>query len=365
MSTKSGWKMKISCRKGITLNFRQAICILLSLMLTIFSLPALAAAVIEQVGSNNGDSPSTPLAEEELPKVIDHITYPDLYPDFSFSGEDDLLEIWFPSVRDQDSAIYLYQDQVWMLDCGDERAQTEAVPLLRYLGVEQIDKLFNTHPHHDHLNGLYSIDEFFPVKELLICFPEDSTVHMTAAMEYCKGNGIPVTHFGDEEVFTMGDGLVSFLSWQKTSEDESINDRSAQFMISYGLCNLFSMADMELHGQWQLYDALSPELLKADILRYPHHGKKFMYDDLYRAINPALVIITNSTRIPEISESTKFLDYKHVPVVYTRQPNKVIHLVTDGQRWLCEEVAFNPNDYLPPAEEESSPAAVVTVSTAP
>ena len=85
--------MKISCRKGIKLKFRQAICIFLSLMLTIFSLPALAAAVIEQVGSNDGDSPSAPLAEEELPKVIDHITYPDLYPDFAFSGEDDLLEI--------------------------------------------------------------------------------------------------------------------------------------------------------------------------------------------------------------------------------------------------------------------------------
>ena len=46
-----------------------------------------------------------------------------------------------------------------------------------------------------------------------------------------------------------------------------MNDRSAQFMISYGACNLLTMADMELHGQQQLYEALPPESFKADILR--------------------------------------------------------------------------------------------------
>ena len=109
--------------------------------------------------------------QAEPPKVINRITYPGDYPDFSFSGDDDLLEIWFPIIKDQDAAIFLYQDQVWMLDCGDERAKEEIVPLLRYLGLTRIDRIINTHPHHDHLNGLYSIHEAVPVEELMICFP--------------------------------------------------------------------------------------------------------------------------------------------------------------------------------------------------
>ena len=296
------------------------------------------------------------------PKVIDRITSPSAEPDFAFSPDDDLLEIWLPQVRDQDAAVFIYQDQVWMLDCGDQRASTESVPLLKYLGVRKIDKLINTHPHHDHLNGLYAIDSEFPVSELLICFPEDSTKHMTAAMEYCKGNQIPLTHFGDEAILSMGDGLVNFHAWQKSGESESINDRSAQFMVSYGACDMFFMADMELRGQRQLYDALGPDPLKADILRYPHHGKKAMLDEVFYAVDPALVIVTNSPRVVEISESTKYLDYKHVPVTYTNRIGSVIHLVTDGRNWLCEDVPFDASKWLP-AEPSVSPS--VSESPAP
>ena len=293
------------------------------------------------------------------PKVIDRINFPDLNQDFSFSGEDDLLEIWFPPIRDQDAAIFLYQDQVWMLDCGDERSLFEIVPLLRYLKLDHIDRVINTHPHHDHLNGFYFIDRFFPIRELMICFPEDATAHMTAAMEYCKGNGIRITQYGDESVLLMGDGLVSFVAWMKTAEDENLNDRSAQFMISYGACNMLSMADMELHGQHQLYDAVGPEALKADILRYPHHGKRFMVAEVFDSIRPALTIITNSVRILDVAESTRFLDSRQALAAYTGLASAVVHLVTNGQYWLCETVPFNPRDYMTPAEEEAAEKAGV------
>ena len=291
--------------------------------------------------------------DDALPKVIDHIHTPGEYADFSFSGEDDLLEIWFPSVRDQDAAIFLYQGQVWMLDCGDERAESETVPLLKYLGIDHIDRLINTHPHHDHLNGLYSIDAAIPIRELLICFPEDSTIHMAAALEYCKGNGISVSYFEDESILSMGDGLVSFLSWMKVRETENLNDRSAQFMITYGQCRYLTMADMELRGQNQLLAALGPDPLKADILRYPHHGKKQMAIDLYRAISPSLVIITNAPRILELADSTRFLGYQHASVAYTNQNLYILHLTTDGNHWLCEEIEFDPAPYLVSAQEET------------
>ena len=282
------------------------------------------------------------------PKVIDRITVPDAYPNFSFSDDDDLLEVWFPGVRDQDCTIFLYQDEVWMVDCGDERARVEIVPLLKYLGIEKIDRLFNTHPHHDHLNGLSWIHSEVPVEELLICFPEDSTEHMTAAMEYCKGNGIPITSFEDESVFGMGDGLVSFLTWLKVPEEETINDRSAQFMVTYGQCRMLIMADIELRGQRILYEAMDPASFAADILRYPHHGKIHMVDDLFSAIHPALAIISNPPRIVEIRDATYFLDKKHVPIAFTRRTPWLLHLVTDGTHWLCEEIAPDLSPWTPP-----------------
>ena len=254
-----------------------------------------------------------------------------------------------------------------MIDCGDERAETEIVPLLESLGISQVDRLINTHPHHDHLNGLYAIDAEIPVKELLICFPEDATRHMTAAMEYCRGNGIPVTSFADESVLGLGDGAVSLLCWQKSAEEDSVNDRSAQIMLGYGDCNMLFMADMEVHGQRQLYAALAGDpdqpavhqalaetaaLLKADILRYPHHGKQYMFDPLWQLIAPELTIITNTMRIAEIKAAVTFLENKHAAVAYTHQPPWVLHLQTDGNHWLCEQLAFDPVPWL--TQEEGS-----------
>ena len=167
---------------------------------------------------------------------------------------------------------------------------------------------------------------------------------MTAAMEFCKGNGIPVTSYDDEAVFNMGHGTVTFTAWMKVDESENMNDRSAQFMVTYGDCSMLFMADMELRGQRQLYESLDPSLLKADILRYPHHGKMQMNEALFSAIDPALAIITNVTKGIDLKASTKFLAYRHVPVAYTNMTGSVIHLVTDGSTWLCELVPFT----LPP-----------------
>ena len=276
-----------------------------------------------------------------FPRVIDRISNPDAYFDFSFDGEEDLLEVWFPAIRDQDCAIFRYQGLIWLLDCGDERAGIEIVPLMQHLGITRVDRLINTHPHHDHLNGLYAIDAAFSVGELLICFPEDETRHMTAAMEYCKGNGIPVSVFGDESILGMGDGFVSFLAWMKSDEMDSVNNRSAQFMVSYGDCSMFFMADAGYQAQVHLLEALEPKDLKADLLRYPHHGKSKMIRELFEAIDPALSIITNTNKIVELRESTQFLALMHAAVAYTQNPSRVIHLQTDGRHWLCETIPFS------------------------
>ena len=298
-----------------------------------------ASAVPPDAGEAAGSAAAvTPAAA--FPRVIDRITDPAAFPDFSFDGEADLLDIWFPAIRDQDCTIFRYQDQIWLLDCGDERAEVEIVPLMHDLGITQVDRLVNTHPHHDHLNGMYAIDAAIPIRELTIGFPEDATQHMTAAMEYCKGNNIPVSTFMDESVLGMGDGFVTFVAWMKSSELDTMNNRSAQFMVTYGDCSMLFMADLEYQGQKQLLEAMEPEDLKADLLRYPHHGKSKMIKELFEAIDPALSIITNTNKIVELRESTQFLAYEHAAVVYTQNPTRIIHLQTDGRHWLCELLPY-------------------------
>ncbi len=316
----------------------------------------LTAAAEEAGGAEEGEGKSG-RGVTAYPAVIDRWSDPQAYPDFSFAEGDDLLEIWFPRIRDRDAAILRYQDQVWMIDCSDVQAEERVVPLLRSLGITGINRIVNTHPHFDHIDGFISVDRVCPVEELLICFPEDCNENMKKVTDYCREKGIRITPFVDEEILWMGDGLVRMTCWLKVREEEGLNDRSAQIMLSCGLRTMLFMADIEGTGQDQLFAALPPERLRADILRYPHHGKHAMRDRLYDAIDPALVVVTTTENALSARESTQFLTYRHVPRVYTTRG--YLHLVTDGVTWLAERVP----DAVLFNKENGIPAPVMTGET--
>ena len=276
--------------------------------------------------------------ERLFPIVMDRATHPDRYPDFAFDENAKLLEIWMPDIRDADATVILYDGEAWMIDCGDERAAKRTVLLLRQLQVEQVQKLFNTHPHHDHLNGLSLITETADVEELLICFPRDINEHMINAMTLCEEKQIRVTPYGDGESFRMGDGAVSLRVWQSTDESLRMNEQSAQMMLRYGERTMLFTADMEKPGQRIMLEKVPPEELRADVLKYPHHGKLGLVDEYLEAVSPRLAVITNYR---QYGESYYYLRLHGVNMVYTNRDKIFLRLVTDGHHWVCEYVPIS------------------------
>lgn len=277
-------------------------------------------------------------APTEVPEqtLIDHIHFPDELPDFHFEKNASLLEIWIPNIRDADEAVLTYQGQVYMIDCGDNRAANRGVLLLRQLGIDRVDILFISHPHHDHTDGLRTTFQQARILEIQTCFPDDSTesgINMAAAAEEL---GIRLLRYGDRQVFTMGDGAVRLQFFQNADPTLDINNRSAQTMVRYGERSIFFMADMEKNGQISMLGHVAPEELKCDIVKYPHHGKSAMYEAFFNALQPRLAVVTSVTGRGDTGQT--YLTWKHVPSVFTSVKGKFTHLATDGQYWLCEYV---------------------------
>ena len=143
--------------------------------------------------------------------IVDHIHNPSDHPDYRFPKDAKLLEIWFPNIRDADEAILMYDGQVWMIDCGDERAASRGVLLLKQLGIEKIETLFNSHLHHDHINGLALTDDTARVEEVRICFQPDLTESGLRLIRVAEERQIPIREFKSGDIFTMGDGAVKLL----------------------------------------------------------------------------------------------------------------------------------------------------------
>ena len=269
--------------------------------------------------------------------VIDHINYPREYRDFRFQPDKKLLEIWFPNVRDADEAILTYDGQVYMIDCGDERAGARGALLLKQLGIKKIDILFNSHPHHDHINGLAVTDDVAKVEEVKICFPPESTESGLKMLQTAEERNIRVTEYRSGDVFTMGEnGEVTLLFLRNNDPMMDMNNQSAQTMVRYGERTILFTADMEKNGQAQLLKHTNPAILKCDIVKYPHHAKNAMYEDFFYALDARLAVVTSVQGRKDSGQS--YLVAKRLPAAYTAVKGKFIHLATDGSFWLCEYV---------------------------
>lgn len=278
----------------------------------------------------------------EMPAVINCAADPEADAGFHFRMDADLLHIWFPNVSNADEAILIFQGEVWLIDCGDEKMGARGAELIGRLGAGRIRKLFNSHPHHDHLNGLKITDQTAKVEELLICFGAASTEHMIRAVTYAEENGIRIAEYRDGSEYAMGDGAVTLKFWHNTDPSLDMNNQSAMTMVRYGERSILFTADAERSGQVNLMERVRASELKADLLKYPHHGKSPLDDAFLAAVDPDAAIVTNKT-VPDWN-GIRYLTMQGIPFVYTSQNIGYVHLVTDGEHWILETV---PQDRVP------------------
>ncbi len=268
--------------------------------------------------------------------IIDHVHHPEQYPGFAFRQDRKILDIWFPNIKDADAAILTYDGKVWMIDCADGKSADKCVLLIRQLGITDIDILFNSHPHHDHIDGLEKTAGAAQIGEIRICFPPTETESGLRMMQTALDKKIPVKEYKDGDTFAMGDGAVGMLVLKNNEEELDVNNRSALMMISYGDRRILFTADIEFPGQEAMIARIDPELLKCDIVKYPHHAKSYIYPPFFDAMDAKLAIVTAFEGRPDAGQ--RDLSNRRIPTVYTSVKGRFIHLATDGEYWLCEEV---------------------------
>ena len=271
-----------------------------------------------------------------LETLIDHVNHPKLYPRFYFAKDRKLLEIWIPDIKDGDAAILTYDGQVWMIDCGDVNHGDRCAAILRQLGITRVDRLFISHPHHDHTNGLGLVDEAAKVGEVMMCFSAVSTDSAKRLVRVCDQRQIPVGEYRDGDSYTMGDGAVGLQIMKNEETGLDLNNRSVVTKIAYGQRTILFMADMEQPGQETMINRIGPEPLKCDIIKYPHHAKSDMYTPFYEATGARLAVVTSVEGRGDDGQLA--MAARGLPAVYAYVPGQFVHLATDGEFWLVERV---------------------------
>ena len=259
-----------------------------------------------------------------------------LTEEYQFPEGTPVLEIVFPRVYSSDCAIIRYGYDVMVIDAstGTDEMHDRIQSALVSMGVDYIDIAFNSHPHDDHINGFIPLAEVYPVGRLVLAFEEDFDDNMRRVVDFFNGQDIPIEHVQDGDVFCMGpeeDVTIRVLQRNDSGTWEA-NNRSAMLHIQFGERSILFAGDVENHAQRSFGENPPEGGLKADILKYPHHGQVKLHDPFFEAIDPELVFMNGANAVMDGAKN--YLSKRKVP--YLIGYEGLTRLRTDGQVWVVD-----------------------------
>jgi len=272
----------------------------------------------------------TALAQPAESHVINLIENPDA--GYAFQEGVTLLEVYFPEIFGCDACILRFGEETMLIDAATVGQAPIVMETMEKLGVDHLNIAFNTHPHDDHIMGFQSLPEDMPVDKFVIAFPEDENRQMRSTLKVIRQREIPIERVKNGSEMMLGD--VRMVVMQKDFTSYTVNNRSAALMVFYGDRRLLMAADIETHAQGSL-NKKPPEFgLKADILKYPHHGVAKVGWKFLGNVQPELAIVTS--KLVSIKETVADSEKRGLPLVST-VPG-VVRLRTDGIIWVVDRI---------------------------
>jgi len=218
-----------------------------------------------------------------------------------------------------------------MIDSGRSNQIKVIRNMLDMVGVEQIDRVFISHPHPDHMGALRDLVRDGRVKSVLVCHAQRENNYSMRIWSAAAERDVPITRVTRGEVLQLGDAELEL--WLLSSPYSSLNERSGVLRLTFGSFTALFTGDLEAYGFRSLMSEKGAEWLQTDLLKYPHHGVQAIPDEVKAEMQPPLSIVTapknyraGKVCAEEISGTVAYTD------------KQMVHIITDGQVWIAEFV---------------------------
>ncbi len=255
---------------------------------------------------------------------------------YAFNEDATILEIVFPRVYSSDCAILRFGDETMMIDgsLAAEKMQERVRHARSAMGGDHIDVAFNSHPHRDHICGFPEVHKVAPIAKLLLTFPEDFNDEIADVSAAMREGGVTVEHVGDGDRLTLGaNGEVTMDVMQRNERsDWTLNDRSAMLLITYGERTILFTGDVENRAQKSYALDPPPCGLKADILKYPHHGLTPPVKGFFAEVSPELAFLNGAANV--MDQSKRYLKKREIPFLFSYKG--LTRMRTDGSIWVVD-----------------------------
>lgn len=243
-----------------------------------------------------------------------------------------------------------------LVDAGPGDAGSTVISYLKSQGVSSLDVVVATHPHEDHIGGMLSVLDAFPVS----LYVDNGATHTTKTYENLMNklvsDATPYAEAkaGDKIPFASGI-TIDVLAPRSMSGD--LNQDSLVLKVTDGNEKILLTGDAgDTTGD-----------IQAQILKVAHHGSKYGTSLNYvERVNPEVAVISvgsgNDYGHPASSTITN-VQSKGAKVYRTDVDGDVV-LTTDGNSWSVIKPAGSSSRLTftqPQVEKTSRPTPIPTV----
>jgi competence protein ComEC len=237
-------------------------------------------------------SPYIPLKSRLFPKIIPTDTMEVTFMD---AGKGDAALIQCPFNQN------ILIDGGGIYDRSFDIGEMVLTPYLWSKGVRKIRAVAISHPHPDHIHGLFAILKNFPVKEVWLAQPTIKDKRFEEIAEEIAENGIKerILHPGDRITIGPCTEVIclhppdSKVITSTRGENSLLNNHSMVLKIIYDNVSILFTGDIEKEAERYLVKYLQKEDLASTILKVPHHGSKNSNSVMFlKAVQPETSVLS-------------------------------------------------------------------------
>lgn len=179
-----------------------------------------------------------------------------------------------------------------VVDTGPEPALVDRC--LDGLDVEVIPLVVLTHPHADHIGGIDGVGDGRPVGAVAVGPGASELPDYGSIVDWTDAHGIPLRELSTASTGSVGDLAWTVLGPDPTlvgAEDSTFNDASVVLSVRIRGISALLTGDIEEPAQRAL-SAVDPTMLRADVVKVPHHGSADGDPDFLRTVAARLAVIS-------------------------------------------------------------------------
>lgn len=215
-----------------------------------------------------------------------------------------------------DSCLIVFPDgQTMLVDSGPKAYGPVLAQNLLRMGITKLDYLLITHPHSDHVNGAFAIQNVLYENGLLNCITVGQVLHRggydpdstnsTLAQRMCDEFGIPIDILEKGDTLNIG-GVRMEVIWPLVGAGDTlvsggveVNDMSIVMRFDFGEHSSLFTGDLYTSGEAMVLENTEADVLDVDFMKVPHHGYLTSSSvDFLKAVSPELAVSTGCLKIP-------------------------------------------------------------------